>query len=94
MTTSTEDIDPKLGRYVDGLRASGASPATVRAYRADLRQYSRWLRGMGVAPAAADVRTVRRYAAYLGTLRYAPATATYAIGSVAAFWLIERLEQF
>lgn len=92
MTTSTEDIDPKLGRYVDGLRASGASPATVRAYRADLRQYSRWLRGMGVAPAAADVRTVRRYAAYLGTLRYAPATANRKLSAVrsAHAWMRSR----
>ncbi|MEP6641762.1 MAG: site-specific integrase, partial [Gaiellales bacterium] len=60
--------------YLDWMRARGASAATLRAYTADLRQLDRWLRAAAIAPEQADARTLRRYAAHLGTLRYAPAT--------------------
>src|SRR5438270_4144925 len=92
MATATADIDPDLSRYLDGLRASGASPATVRAYRGDLLQYSRWLSAAGLRPAQADVRTVRRYAAYLGSMRYAATTSSRKLCAVrsAHAWLWER----
>src|SRR5207245_3852128 len=64
-----------VAAYVDHLRASGASSATLRAYRTDLAQLDRWLSAAGCPPDRADTAALRRPAAYLGTLRYAPATA-------------------
>jgi site-specific recombinase XerD len=78
--------------YLDWMRARGASPATLRAYAADLRQLGRWLSAAGVAPEEADTRTLRRYAAHLGTLRYAPATAARKLSAVrgAYAWMHDR----
>ena len=67
--------DSPFAAYVDHLRAYGASAATLRAYRTDLAQLDRWLSAAGCPPDRADTAVLRRYAAYLGTLRYAPATA-------------------
>jgi site-specific recombinase XerD len=68
-------------RVADQYRAAAFSPHTVRAYRADLTDFARWLRERGVEkPSAADVAdylaslprqglkvsTVRRRAATLG----------------------------
>src|SRR5437763_9889727 len=86
--------DPRgaLDAYLDRLRARGVSPATLRAYTADLRQFTTWLAAAGVAPEAADARLLRRYAAYLGTSRYAPATAGRKLSAVRSFyeWMRER----
>jgi site-specific recombinase XerD len=78
--------------YVDHLRASGASAATLRAYRTDLAQLSRWLAAAGCSPERADTAVLRRYAAYLGTLRYAPATAARKLSAMrgAYAWLFGR----
>jgi integrase/recombinase XerC len=78
--------------YLDWMRARGASPATLRAYTADLRQLGRWLSAAGIAPEAADTRTLRRYAAHLGTLRYAPATAARKLSAVRGLyaWMHDR----
>jgi site-specific recombinase XerD len=74
------------------MRARGASPATLRAYAADLGQLGRWLAAAEVAPEQADARTLRRYAAHLGTLRYAPATAARKLSAVrgAYAWMHDR----
>jgi site-specific recombinase XerD len=78
--------------YLDWMRARGASPATLRAYAADLRQLGRWLSAGGIAPQDADTRTLRRYAAHLGTLRYAPATAARKLSAVRGMyaWMHDR----
>ncbi|HEX5559102.1 MAG TPA: tyrosine recombinase XerC [Gaiellales bacterium] len=78
--------------YLDWMRARGASPATLRAYAADLRQLGRWLSAAGIAPQDADTRTLRRYAAHLGTLRYAPATAARKLSAVRGMyaWMHDR----
>jgi site-specific recombinase XerD len=78
--------------YLDWMRARGASPATLRAYGADLRQLGRWLSAAGITPEAADTRTLRRYAAHLGTLRYAPATAARKLSAVRGLyaWMHDR----
>jgi integrase/recombinase XerD len=68
-------LRPPLDAYMAWLRGRGASPATLRAYAADLRQLDRWLAAAGRSPDAADGLLMRRFAAHLGTLRYAPATA-------------------
>src|SRR5204863_195333 len=77
---------------VDHLRASGASAATLRAYRTDLAQLDRWLSAAGCPPDRADTAVLRRYAAYLGTLRYAPATAARKLSAMrgAYAWLFGR----
>jgi site-specific recombinase XerD len=81
-----------LDAYLDWMRARGASPATLRAYAADLGQLGRWLAAAEVAPERADARTLRRYAAHLGTLRYAPATAARKLSAVrgAYAWMQDR----
>jgi site-specific recombinase XerD len=81
-----------LGRYLEHLRGSGASPATLRAYRTDLAQLERWLDRAGCAIEDADIATLRRFAAHLGTLRYAPATAARKLSAVrsAYAWLHAR----
>jgi site-specific recombinase XerD len=78
--------------YLDWMRARGASRATLRAYTADLRQLDRWLSAAGIAPRDADTRTLRRYAAHLGTLRYAPATAARKLSAVRGLyaWMHDR----
>jgi site-specific recombinase XerD len=78
--------------YIDWMRARGASPATLRAYAGDLEQLERWLDMAGIAPQDADARTVRRYAAHLATLRYAPATSARKLSAVrgAYQWMRDR----
>jgi site-specific recombinase XerD len=78
--------------YLEWMRARGASPATLRAYTADLDQLGSWLAAAGVEPTEADARTLRRYAAYLGTCRYAPATAARKLSAVrgAYAWMHDR----
>jgi site-specific recombinase XerD len=75
MQTTQPALRPPLDAYLAWMRGRGASPATLRAYAADLRQLDRWLTAAGIGPNEADDLTLRRFAAHLGTLRYAPATA-------------------
>jgi integrase/recombinase XerC len=92
MPTDRDDLSAPLSAYLDHLRAAGASPATLRAYRGDLRQFQRWLSAAGRAPESADTALLRRYAAYLGTLRYAPATAARKLSAMrgAYAWMYQR----
>ena len=75
MQSPPHELRPPLDAYLAWMRGRGSSPATLRAYTADLRQLDRWLAAAGVEPTAADDLMLRRYAAHLATLRYAPATA-------------------
>ena len=75
MQTTPPALRPPLDAYMAWMRGRGASPATLRAYSADLRQLDRWLAAAGRSPDSADELLMRRFAAHLGTLRYAPATA-------------------
>ncbi len=86
------DIDARLSRFLDSLRASGASTSTVRAYRSDLAQYHRWLTAAGSTLEQMDVKLVRRYAAFLGSMHYAPATSARKLSAVrsAHAWLHSR----
>jgi site-specific recombinase XerD len=90
-----DDIAPPsagVAAYLDHLRGAGAAPATLKAYAADLAQYERWLDAAGRSPGDADVALVRRYAAYLGSLRYAPATAARKLSAVRRLhaWMFVR----
>ncbi len=86
------DLSPQLESYLDHLRASGAAGSTLRGYRTDLLQLQRWMQAAGVPLGAADTAVLRRYAAYLGTLRYAPATASRKLSAMrgAYAWLFAR----
>jgi integrase/recombinase XerD len=75
MQNPSPQLRSPLDAYLAWLRGRGMSPATLRAYAADLRQLDRWLGAADVDPADADDLLMRRFAAHLGTLRYAPATA-------------------
>jgi site-specific recombinase XerD len=92
MQMTPTDLRPPFDDHLAWLRGRGASPATLRAYTADLRQLDAWLAAAGVAPAAADELRLRRFAAHLGTLRYAPATAARKLSAVrgAYAWMRER----
>jgi site-specific recombinase XerD len=96
MQVASPVMEPLTGEpfaaYLDWMRARGASRATLRAYTADLRQLDRWLSAAGIAPRDADTRTLRRYAAHLGTLRYAPATAARKLSAVRGLyaWMHDR----
>jgi site-specific recombinase XerD len=81
-----------VSAFLDHLRAAGAASATLRAYRVDLEQYDRWLAAAGRRPETAGVATVRRYAAFLGSLRYAPATSSRKLSAVRGLhaWLFAR----
>jgi site-specific recombinase XerD len=93
LTTMTEAALPEhFESYLGHLRASGASGATLRAYRTDLRQFDRWLSATGTPIEQADTPLLRRYAAFLGTMRYAPATTARKLSAMrSAFaWLFAR----
>ena len=77
--------------YLDHLRAAGASPATLRGTAATCPSSSAGWRG-GTRAERADTALLRRYAAYLGTLRYAPATAARKLSAMrgALAWLTSR----
>jgi site-specific recombinase XerD len=84
--------DPDLAAYLLWLEGRGCSPATLRAYRADLRQYAGWLGRGRLTARTADAAAVRRFAAFLGASRYAPSTAARKLSSVRAAhaWMAER----
>jgi integrase/recombinase XerD len=92
MQSPPPDLRPPLDAYLAWLRGRGASSATLRAYRADLRQLDRWLGAAGRSPADADELLMRRFAAHLGTLRYAPATAARKLSAArgAYAFMLER----
>ncbi len=93
MQAASSDISNRnLRAYLDHLRGAGASPATLRAYRTDLVQLEVFLGRAGVEPEQADTAMLRRYAAYLGTCRYAPATAGRKLSAVrgAYAWMHSR----
>ena len=86
------DLSPPLESYLDHLRASGASPATLRGYRDRPAAAAALAAARGRTLEAADTAVLRRYAAYLGTLRYAPATASRKLSAMrgAYAWLFAR----
>ena len=88
----TPELTGPLAQYLEHLRAEGAAAATLRSYGTDLRQFDRWLTATGVPLTEVEAPLIRRYAAYLGTMRYAPATAGRKLSAVrgAFAWLYDR----
>jgi integrase/recombinase XerC len=86
------ELSGPLSQYLEHLRAAGAAQATLRSYGTDLRQFDRWLSATAVPLTEVGAPLIRRYAAYLGTMRYAPATAGRKLSAVrgAFAWLYQR----
>jgi site-specific recombinase XerD len=64
------------------------SDSTRRAYRVDVEEFARWLRGRGVTVDAVDVRVLAEYASELGRARprkLAPATIGRKLAAVRSF---------
>jgi site-specific recombinase XerD len=75
-------------RSVDGL-----SPASIRAYSADLDRFVEWAgRGGADGPSDVDRVTLRRYLAYLSTRRYAKASVARTAASIRSYfqWCARR----
>jgi tyrosine recombinase XerC len=72
------DLSPEweraLDAYVDELRTRSASPATIRAYRRDLRELGAWATARGSTPGALAYRDLRGWAAVLSERRLARAS--------------------
>jgi len=78
----------QLQTAVDRFLASPAlSDGTRRAYRVDVRQFTRWLGARGVALDEIDVRVLAEYASELGRGRpkLAPATVSRKLAAVRSF---------
>jgi site-specific recombinase XerD len=71
--------------FLEGERARGASPATIRSYGADLRTYAAWLTGRDRTPATATRADVRGYAADLAGRGLAPASRARALAALRTF---------
>lgn len=70
------DPDPEglVPTYLRAVAVRGGTQATLRSYRADLKQLLTWLEPQRRPLASLDRRTVRAFAAELGRRGYAPAT--------------------
>jgi site-specific recombinase XerD len=79
----------ELDAFVRSL--AGRSPATVKAYGTDLREFAEWAGRGGVAgPSAVTHLLLRRYLAHLGTRRYARATVARKAASLRAYFAFCR----
>ncbi len=71
--------------FLLGVHARGGSPATVRAYRADLTAYVAWLATRGTSPQSATRADVRAYAASLGARGLAATSRARMLSSLRSF---------
>ena len=72
------------------LRRRGAAEKTRRAYAVDLGQLATWAGPQGLEPMQVSSRDLRRFAAYLGDRRPAPATMARKLASLRAFFRVLR----
>jgi site-specific recombinase XerD len=63
-----------LELHQQDLQRRGAAKRTRTAYAFDTTHFAAWATGAGFAPAAVDLRALRRYAAVLGERRMEPAS--------------------
>ena len=68
------DPEGRVAAYLRDLEVRGASFATRRSYRSDLRQLLEWLDARGGSLEVLDRPTVRAFSSDLGRRGYAPAT--------------------
>ncbi len=82
--------DPDIAAYLRTLEARGASPATLRAYGADLDAFAAWLAERGSAPVDATRADLRAYAVHLGARGLAGRSRARALSALRG--LYRRLE--
>jgi site-specific recombinase XerD len=78
------EAHPAVDRF---LASPSLSDATRRAYRVDVRQFTRWLDARGLKLEDVEVRALAEYAAELGRVRpkLAPATVSRKLAAVRSF---------
>jgi site-specific recombinase XerD len=74
-----------LDAFARELETSGASPNTLRAYRADLRELAAWATPRGGEPGALAYRDLRAYAAALSQRGLAKASVARKLAAARAF---------
>lgn len=85
--------DELADRFLTHLSAErGVSPATVRAYAADLAAYFQWTARKGVDSTRLTHRELRGYLAELAAARYAPRTVARKLSTLRSFFdfLVEQ----
>jgi site-specific recombinase XerD len=87
--TQELEISPAWERALDAfvaeLDTGGASPNTLRAYRADLRELAAWATRRGAEPGTLTYRDLRAYAAALSERRLARATVARKLAAARGF---------
>ncbi|HEY1778295.1 MAG TPA: tyrosine recombinase XerC [Solirubrobacteraceae bacterium] len=79
-----------LAEFDDDLRVRAAAEKTRRAYAADVARFAQWCVRHELAPAAVDVRSLRRYAASLSQSGLAPSSLARHIASLRSFYRMLR----
>jgi site-specific recombinase XerD len=79
-----------IALLIDDLARRDASPRTVRAYTADLRQFAAWAAGERLAPAEVSAKPVRRYIARLSEQGAAPSTSARKLAALRALFSSQR----
>jgi site-specific recombinase XerD len=84
-----ERWDAVLAALEDDLRRRAVAERTVRAYRSDCRQFARWATDRGLAPAAVQLRTLRRYVAGRSEAGLSAATIARQLASLRALFGVQ-----
>jgi site-specific recombinase XerD len=79
-----------IALLTDDLARRDASPRTVRAYAADLRQFAAWAVGERLGPAEVSAKPVRRYIARLSEQGAAPSTSARKLAALRALFSSQR----
>jgi site-specific recombinase XerD len=66
------------------------APRTLRAYRADLRQFAVWAGEQGLAPESVGPKPLRRYIAHLSERGAAPSTSARKLAALRALFSSQR----
>lgn len=74
----------------EDLRRRDAAPRTVRAYRADLRQFGAWANARGLCPEDIGPKDVRAYVAALSERELAPSTSARKLAALRALFDSQR----
>jgi site-specific recombinase XerD len=74
----------------EDLARRDCAPRTLRAYRADLRQFATWAREQRLAPADVGAKPVRRYIAHLSERGAAPSTSARKLAALRALFSSQR----
>jgi site-specific recombinase XerD len=79
-----------LALLVEDLRRRDAAARTIRAYGADLEQFSSWASAAGQGPRDIGPKAVRRYIAHLSELGAAPTTTARKLAALRALFSSQR----